>query len=179
MSEIFTNEREQSKDQKKSESRETEKQVLQNWEKKERLKGFLETEKMTEEWISALRSKVDKNTPLSDQIPGKQAIFTKIEESQGMSAEIAEFFDTVTGIEDVLPKDLQITKKEYIAALTDEAARVAVAEKTEYALNFIANSHSPRSSWPLGTFLSFVSIRSKNVVRVQESYIDIKRSLSQ
>lgn len=102
---------------------------------------------------------------------------------------VEEIFDKIDEIEDlgdeVLPKDLRITKEEYKNALVDEEAKEEAIKKLNNALDYLATGIIWDTTWfGLGFMRSFMSFLSdslswsKEMIQAQENTIDIKRSLT-
>lgn len=97
-----------------------------------------------------------------------EAIFEKI-----------DAIDRVPEIERILPKNLRLTKEEYVDALTDDAKRKEALQKIEGALTHLYEYGNPNGlSATLGVFFSGFMVLNKHLVLVQEHTIDIKRSLA-
>lgn len=99
------------------------------------------------------------------------------------SAVIEEIFQKIDDIEAtheidrILPAELRITKDEYLTAMKDPDARKDALVKIDAALSYIYASVNPNPLSLLNFFGGFMAALDRNLVRVQENTIDIKRSL--
>lgn len=95
-------------------------------------------------------------------------IFEKIDE-----------MEDVKDIDNILPKELRISKDEYIKAMTDDIFRVQTITKIDSALALIAQKITPDSAMWLNLFSGFLTVLDKNLIKVQENTIDVKDSLKE
>jgi len=97
------------------------------------------------------------------------------------SEEIEEIFEKIEEIEaawdKVLPKELRLTKTEYLTALSDEWAKEEALQKLENALVHIYKQMHGDDVSPLAFIFSFFWFLNQNLITTQENTIDIKRSL--
>jgi len=99
------------------------------------------------------------------------------------SEEIKEIFDKIDEIEDIknvddyLPRNLRITREEYIKAVNDDIFREKTITKLNTSLVLLSNKINPDSAIWLNLFSWFVAVLDKNLIRVQENTIDIKNWL--
>jgi len=96
--------------------------------------------------------------------------------------EIFEKIDKMEDIKDIdnyLPQELRISKKDYSRALIDDIFRVQIITKLDSALALLANKITPDSSTGLNLFSGYLTVLDKNLVIVQENTIDIKDSLEE
>lgn len=97
--------------------------------------------------------------------------------------EIKQIFEKIDEIENnndvstYLPEESRITKDEYIQSLTDDIVRTKILVKLNTALTILANYISPDSSMWLNLFSGFIAVLDKNLIKIQENNIDIKKSL--
>lgn len=96
---------------------------------------------------------------------------------------IKEIFEKIDQIEEAknidkyLPKDLRITKDEYIKALNDDIFRVQIITKLDTALTILANHISSDSSLWINLFSWFLTMLDKNLILIHDNTIDIKDNL--
>jgi hypothetical protein len=96
--------------------------------------------------------------------------------------EVAEIFakideiENVPHIESILPERLRLTKDEYAQAIETPEARTNALSKLDQALQYLYDSHHADGFSPMSFFFSTFLMLSKNLVKVQEATIDIKRS---
>ncbi len=95
-----------------------------------------------------------------------EEIFSKIDE-----------IEATHDIDRILPVLLRITKDEYLAALRDPSARETSLAKIDAALSHIYHSVNPHPFSALNFFGGLMAALDKNLVRVQENTIDVKRSI--
>ncbi len=95
-----------------------------------------------------------------------EEIFTKIDE-----------IESTHDIDRILPKDYRVSRDEYLVAMRDSGARASTLSKIDSALAYIYASVNPNPLSVLNFFGGFMAALDKNLVRVQENTIDIKRSL--
>ncbi len=140
---------------------------------KEKFLGHLEKDKK----LAFLKSMVER---------GLIAVTTaeSIVSGEGLNTEeIEEIFEKIDEIESthdidrILPKNLRVSKDEYLIALRDETARSTTLSKIDSSLAHIHASANPSPYSALNFFGGFMAALDKNLVRVQENTIDIKRSL--
>lgn len=94
-------------------------------------------------------------------------IFSKIDE-----------IDAMAEIDTLFPKTYRISQEEYIEAIENNLCREKLLLKINNSLGFIHHSIHPNNTMGiLGSFFGFMMILDKNLVRIQENTIDIKRSL--
>lgn len=94
-------------------------------------------------------------------------IFTKIDEIESMQ-----------DVDVLFPKIYRISQEEYVQAMEDSVFREQILMKINDSLWFIHSSLHPNNTMGiLGSFFGFMTILDKNLVRIQENTIDIKRSL--
>ena len=94
------------------------------------------------------------------------AIFTKMDE-----------IENIPKIESILPLAMRLTKDEYAQALESTDARTTALSKLDLALQYLYDSTHSDVFSPMSFFFSTFLMLSKNLVKVQEATIDIKRSL--
>ena len=94
------------------------------------------------------------------------AIFTKMDE-----------IENIPKIESILPVAMRLTKDEYAQALESTDARTTALSKLDLALQYLYDSTHSDVFSPMSFFFSTFLMLSKNLVKVQEATIDIKRSL--
>lgn len=93
-------------------------------------------------------------------------IFSKIEE-----------VEELLNIDKILPKEYRITKTDYLSALKDKNDRDNTISKIEQALLYLHQSYDGGDSLGLSLFKMYFFVLNKNLVLVQENYIDIKNNL--
>lgn len=98
------------------------------------------------------------------------------------SEQIKEIFEKIDEIEHVkdveklLPKELRITKEEYITALWNENYRKATITKLNWALDYIYHTTHPFNSSFIN--LSYIIVLlNQNLSKIHSNTIDIKRDL--
>ena len=102
------------------------------------------------------------------------------------NAQIKEIFEKmdeieeIQDIENILPKQLRISKDEYIKALEDTIFRQDILIKLDDSLSYLYNSSNKFPLWIINFFswlMRSLDKNHKNTIKVQENTIDIKRSL--
>lgn len=97
--------------------------------------------------------------------------------------EIKEIFDRIDEIEDIkniddyLPRNLRITRDEYLKAIKDKVFREKTLVKLNTSLVLLSNKINPDSTLWLNLFSWFITVLDKNLIKVQENTIDIKNGL--
>lgn len=91
-------------------------------------------------------------------------IFEKIDE-----------IESVENVDNILPKELRITKEEYLTSLKDYEFRQQILAKLDEALGHLYMSSNP--NFDMMWIFGMVSLLNKNLVKVQENTIDIKNNL--
>lgn len=134
-------------------------------EKLSHLKELLEEHKVDEEVIKSVEKIAEDN--LIDH-----------EEVKEILAHI-EAIRKNPSIKKYLPKNLIITKKEYIAALKDKRKKEKALKKINDALGILAQSVNPTESTGINLFSGLWMLLDKNLVFLQERHIDIKHSLQE
>ncbi len=98
--------------------------------------------------------------------------------------EIKEIFDKIDEIEDIknidnyLPRNLRITRDEYLKAIKDRVFREQTITKLNTSLVLLSNKINPDSAVWLNLFSWFITVLDKNLIKVQENTIDIKNGLT-
>lgn len=97
---------------------------------------------------------------------------------------VAEIFEKIDEIEamrnidEIFPKIYRVSRDEYLQALEDDKVRTEILAKIDTSLGFIYDNLHPHASMGIIDFFSgFMHILDKNLIKVQEHTIDIKRSL--
>lgn len=97
---------------------------------------------------------------------------------------VAEIFAKINEIESthnvdtIFPKIYRVNREEYLLALENPVSRIQLLTKIDSSLVFIYDSLNPHTNMGILDFFSgFMHILDKNLVRIQEHTIDIKRSL--
>ncbi|MEF2175560.1 MAG: hypothetical protein V3575_03745 [Candidatus Absconditabacteria bacterium] len=85
--------------------------------------------------------------------------------------------EEIKGIEKILPKDLRITKEEYLSALSNDEYRKLVLNKIDDALTYLYQSINGDGSVLFNLFAGVLYFLNKNLQIVQENYIDLKNNL--
>ncbi len=80
-------------------------------------------------------------------------------------------------VDKYIPKDLRISKDEYMKAVHDDIFRVQMLTKIDSSLTLIANQINPDGMLWLNIFSWFLAVLDKNLIKVQENTIDVKYSL--
>lgn len=108
----------------------------------------------------------------------------KIRSSESISRDEVEFIfdkideiDSVKDIDNYLPKDLRITKKEYIESLQSKVIRIKTLTKINMSLNFLSEQIPWNSSLSVNLFAWFLTVLDKNLTLIQENTIDIRDNL--
>lgn len=97
--------------------------------------------------------------------------------------EVEEIFSKIDEIEQthdverILPKELRISKDEYLLAMRDVEFRNTALIKIDAALAHLYHSSNPNPFSAISFFGGFMMALDKSLVRVQENTIDIKRSI--
>lgn len=98
---------------------------------------------------------------------------------------ITEIFKKINQIEKAkninkyLPKELRISKDDYIKALTNDIFRVQTITKLDAALTILANHISKDSSVWINLFSGFLTVLDKNLILIHDNTIDIKDNLEE
>lgn len=95
-----------------------------------------------------------------------EEIFEKIDEIESIKA-----------IDKILPKELRISKEEYIWALNNVNQRIITLAKIDEALYYLYQSNWTDDVWGFNMFAWIFSLLNKNLQIVQWNYIDIKNDL--
>lgn len=160
---------------------------LSEQEQKEAIACDIEYKKSKE----ALLARIDKDKSLSflkslvergligvstvEQVLGNGSL-----DSQAIS-EIFEKIDEIEAIpevDDIFPKIHRVSREEYLGALENPVSRLQTLTKIDTSLVFIYDSLHPHTSMGVLDFFSgFMHILDKNLIKIQEHTIDIKRSL--
>lgn len=99
------------------------------------------------------------------------------------SSEINEIFKKLEAIEEIkwiekiLPKELRISKEDYLSALVSNEYREIVLHKIDDALTYLYNSINGDGSILFNLFTWVLYFLNKNLQIVQENYIDLKNNL--
>jgi hypothetical protein len=100
------------------------------------------------------------------------------------STAISEIFTMIDEIESthnvdaIFPKIYRVSREEYLQALENPVSRLQTLTKIDTSLVFIYNSINPHVGMGVLSFFSgFMNILDKNLIKIQEHTIDIKRSL--
>lgn len=100
------------------------------------------------------------------------------------SQAIAEIFgkldeiESTHNVDEIFPKVYRISREEYLQALENPVSRIQTLTKLDTSLVFIYNSLNPHAHMGILDFFSgFMHILDKNLIKIQEHTIDIKRSL--
>lgn len=102
------------------------------------------------------------------------------------SEEIKEIFDKIDEIEEIkdideiLPKNLRITKDEYMRALDDIQFIQKIILRIDSSLSYLFQSNKPFASWIMSLFswlIHSLDHSQDNLIKIQENTIDIKLSL--
>jgi len=160
----------------------SEKQIQENNKKTIEYKKVKETiwvEIEAEHDLSNLKDLVDKWVITKETA---EKIIDKEDIGDDTVKEIFEKIDKMEDIKDIdnyLPQELRISKKDYSRALIDDIFRVQIITKLDSALALLANKITPDSSTGLNLFSGYLTVLDKNLVIVQENTIDIKDSLEE
>ena len=156
------------KDRQKEELRQREYQKI-----KEKINITAKTDKDLEE-LKELFSKwlISKET-LDSIIKWKNIAKDEIDEIFNKIDEI----EVLKEIDKYLPKELRITKDEYLKAIKDPIFKTQVLVKINTALTIISNQITWDSPLWLNLFSWYLMLLDKNLFLVQENTIDIKESL--
>jgi hypothetical protein len=168
------------------ENKKFEKETIKNSESKENKRNFEREQKRKEIIYSKIETseslaeleELIKKWIISKEIANKVKKWDIINEK-----EIKEIFKKIDEIEEIknidnyLPKELRITKEEYLKALKDKVFRIKTITKLNLALNFIADQLHYEDIWWINIFGSFLWLLDKNLIKIQENTIDIKDSL--
>lgn len=100
------------------------------------------------------------------------------------SAAIAEIFakmdeiESTHNVDDIFPRTYRVSREEYFLALENPVSRLQTLTKIDTSLVFIYASLHPHASMGMLDFFSgFMHILDRNLIKIQEHTIDIKRSL--
>lgn len=175
------------------------KELLSNIEKSKKLEKLSEQEK--KDLVARdLEYKKDKEVLLARIDKDKNLSFLKSLVERGLigastveqvlsnitldSRALAEIFEKIDEIEathnvdTIFPKVYRITREEYLLALENPVSRLQLLTKIDTSLVFIYDSLNPHASMGILDFFSgFMHILDKNLIKIQEHTIDIKRSL--
>ena len=109
-----------------------------------------------------------------------EAIITGVElrpeEIEDIFAKIDEI-ENVKDVDKILPKELRVSRDEYIAALQSTENRTALLTKIDHSLGYLYQVVHPYDFSIVDFFSGFFTAINHNLVKVQENTIDIKRSL--
>lgn len=155
-------------------------------EKKNEIKKQLEFKK-TKEKISVEIEIEDEIFQLKELME-KWVITTETAEkilnwSEFTQDEINEIFKKIDEIEEIkdvenyLPKDLRISKEDYLNALNNDIFRLQTITKIDSSLALLSNKINPDHSMWLNLFSWFLMVLDKNLIKIQENTIDVKYSL--
>lgn len=165
--------KEKSEEEKKKEMM----KVIEQQKKKEEIQESIKTE----EALNKLKSMLENWKDLSEF--DRNIIEKVIEWTELSQKDIDDILDKIEEIEDTewidqyLPKDTRITKKDYQKALVDEIFRAQVIVKVETSLSILA-MHINQDSWVwLNLFSWYLALLDKRLVKLQENHIDIKDNL--
>ncbi len=143
-------------------------------------KRLIESIEKTEKKLSELKQAFEKWNISSEQIIAEaQNIITELNIKPEQIEEILEKIDEIENTENVdkyLPQELRITKTEYNTALTNHEERKKTIKKISKALVIISNKLEPNMVSGV-SLLTDLMILDKNLVKLQENHIDIKKSL--
>lgn len=143
------------------------KETIDTYEKAE--KNLFELKQMLDKWIlddkteDLVEDIIDFNVISQEEIDD---IFKKIDE-----------IESTKDIDNILPKDLRITKDEYKKALKDKIARKIALNKINNALSIIVRKINPKFGIWLNIMWWFLYTIDKKLVSIQENNIDVKNSL--
>jgi hypothetical protein len=156
-------------------------------DKKHEIARTLEYQKDKEKLIARIEK--DKNLSFLKSLIERGLIETStvqnvIDDATLDEKALAEIFSKLDEIEAthqvdmIFPKTYRISKEEYIQALKDPTSRTQILTKLETSLVFIYDSLHPNATMGILDFFSgFMHILDKNLIKIQEHTIDIKRSL--
>ncbi|MDR0860833.1 MAG: hypothetical protein LBO09_07895 [Candidatus Peribacteria bacterium] len=96
-----------------------------------------------------------------------QQLFDKLEE-----------IEKADHIDEIIPKALRVTKKEYQQALQDPTKRGEVVQKLDQNLQIIHNQVSGGFSLHGNMFSTYTYLLSQKLTMIQENLIDLKQPLS-
>ncbi len=106
-----------------------------------------------------------------------------IEWKEISNIEIKEIFEKINQIEEIkninnyIPKEYRINKEDYIKAINDEDFREETFKKLDFVLWLLVKQIIPDNySW-LNLFSWFIWFLDKNLIKIQENTIDIKKWL--
>ncbi len=164
--------------EKKNKERKEEEEILEK-ERQEKLRNF-------EKQLETSRLKIDlmklKDLILDWTLP--ESLLDNILDSKILdSQDIKIIFDKIDeiefieNIESILPKQLRITKEEYLIALKDPNKRIDLIKKLDNTLEHIYNHLHWSDMFWLNLFSFIYFIFDKNLKKIQENSIDIKNSL--
>lgn len=93
-------------------------------------------------------------------------IFKKIDE-----------IDEIKDVEKYLPKELRVSKEDYLKAINDDIFRVQIITKIDSSLTLLSTKINPDHSMWLNLFSWFLIVLDKSLIKIQENTIDVKHSL--
>lgn len=160
---------------------------LSEKEQKEIIERELEYKKNKE----ALLARIDKDKSLSFLkslvergligVSTLEQVLSNTHLDSGAVAEIFEKIDAIEAMHDVdaiFPKNYRVSREEYLLALESSEQRAETLSKIDASLGFIYQSLHPHAHMGILDFFSgFMHILDKNLIKIQEHTIDIKRSL--
>jgi transcription initiation factor TFIIIB Brf1 subunit/transcription initiation factor TFIIB len=156
------------------EKKETILKAMEYQKSKEKLLTRLEKEKS----LSFLRSFVERGlietSTVEQMLSNSNLDSTAISEIFTMIDEI----ESTHNVDAIFPKIYRVSREEYLQALENPVSRLQTLTKIDTSLVFIYNSINPHVGMGVLSFFSgFMNILDKNLIKIQEHTIDIKRSL--
>lgn len=87
--------------------------------------------------------------------------------------------ESTHNVDEIFPKMYRISREEYLRALENPVSRIQTLTKIDTSLVFIHDSLNPNIGMGMLNFFSgFMHILDKNLIKIQEYTIGIKRSLT-
>lgn len=150
--------------------------IVKDMEKKKLKFDLQNLKELVEQWVvdKSLFESIKKDSILSNDE------FQDVVESVDMK-EVFEKLNEIENFEDIdsiVPKELRVSKNEYMQALKDPEKKKDVLAKFDKSLDIVANNFRWVSPFKRSIFTSYVWLLSKNMIDLQWKIIDIKRTLT-
>lgn len=150
--------------------------IVKDMEKKKLKFDLQNLKELVEQWVvdKSLFESIKKDSILSNDE------FQDVVESVDME-DVFEKLNEIESFEDIdsiVPKELRVSKNEYMQALKDPEKKKVVLAKFDKSLDIVANNFRGVSPFKRSVFTSYVNLLSKNMIDLQWKIIDLKRTLT-
>lgn len=150
--------------------------IVKDMEKKKLKFDLQNLKELVEQWVvdKSLFESIKKDSILSNDE------FQDVVDSVDMK-EVFEKLNEIENFEDIdsiVPKELRVSKDEYMQALKDPEKKKDVLAKFDKSLDIVANNFRGVAPFKRSVFTSYVWLLSKNMIDLQWKIIDIKRTLT-